>query len=334
MRTGFYAMAATLLSFFVGMIVAPILLRILKKKKAGQTILSYVEQHNQKQGIPTMGGFIFLLSTTVASFAFRFESKLVIMMVLLFLFYGLIGFLDDFIKIHYHRNLGLKAYQKIISQVAVAVVAAYYCAVSSEIGTKIYVPIARIYWDLGFWGYLPFAVVTFLALSNAVNLTDGLDGLAGSVSAVYFATYTVIILVGLWEFTQNGNSVSAAEWQGMSVFCGALIGGLMAFLWFNSSKAVIFMGDTGSMALGGAAATVALFTKNPLISILVGIMFVCSCISVIVQVSVFKLRAGKRIFLMAPLHHHLELKGYSESKIVAFYTVITAIGGLVSLLII
>lgn len=326
------AALAFLTSFFVGMVIAPIIIKGLKRLKAGQKILNYVDQHKEKEGIPTMGGIIFLLSATAGAFAFgAYKSNLALVFIAITFAYGVVGFLDDFLKVKLKRNLGLKAYQKIIAQVAVAAIAAAYCAKSPYVGTAIDLPFTDKVFEMGWW-YVPFAMVTFLALSNAVNLTDGLDGLAGTTSAVYFSAFLAIIAITLAGAYENGATLYAAELLPLCVTIAALIGGLLAVLWFNSNKASVFMGDTGSLALGGAAGAAALFSKNPLISILIGCVFVFGCLSVIIQVISFKLR-GKRVFLMSPFHHHLELKGWNESKIVGFYGIVTAAASVVALVI-
>jgi len=327
------ALIAIIASFFVGMLIAPTFLKLAKKTKSVQEILSYVEQHKDKNNTPTMGGTVFLFSAIIVSLVMGgYKSALCTVIILIFFAYGVIGFLDDFIKVKFKRNMGLRAYQKIISQLAVAIIAAFYCAKSPYIGTEINIPISGKTLQMGAW-YIPFAAFVFIAMSNAVNLTDGLDGLAGSTTAAYMATFTIIIAITMFEAMDNGNTLLAGELQKLTVFCGALVGGLLSFLWFNSYKAKFIMGDTGALALGGAVGAIALFSKNPLISVLVGIMYVVSCVSVIIQVAFFKLK-GRRVFLMSPFHHHLELKGYNETKIVAFYGIITAIAGVVSLIII
>jgi len=326
------ALIAVVAAFFAGMLIAPAFIKIARRAKSSQTILSYVGQHADKKDTPTMGGVVFILAAIGVTLAFGgYQSKLCLVILLIFFAYGVIGFLDDFIKVKLNRNLGLKAYQKVLSQLAVALTAAYFCAKSPYIGTSIALPIVGGEVNLGGW-YIPFAAFVFLAMSNAVNLTDGLDGLAGSSTVAYMITFAIIIGLALADALGNGETLYAAELGKLAVFACALIGAILAFLWFNSFKARMFMGDTGSLALGGAVAAVALFVKNPLISALVGIMFVVSCVSVIIQVAVFKLK-GRRVFLMSPFHHHLELKGYNEAKIVAFYGIITAIAGVVSLII-
>ena len=328
------AVAVALLgSFGIGMLIGPLVIRGATKLKAGQNILSYVEQHNLKQGTPTFGGIIFLTASVVMATIFGCWRQSVSRMALLvFLGYGVIGFLDDFLKVKLHDNKGLKAYQKIVFQLVVALLVAYFAFKNPNVGSKIQLNFGLGGVDIGVW-YIPFAVVTFIAMSNAVNLTDGLDGLAGTTTSIYIASLTVINLIMLFDSVELGKSTYSLELRSLAITSSALIGGLLAFLWFNNHKAKIFMGDTGSLALGGFTAAQALFIKNPLIAVLVGIMFVISCISVIIQVVSFKLR-GKRVFLMAPFHHHLELKGVNESKIVGYYAIVTLIAGVTALAII
>ena len=324
---------AMLVTFFAGMVIAPIVIKVASKLKAKQTILGYVEQHSQKSGTPTFGGLIFLVAVSIVIGVFGgFRYTLCRTATVVFLAYGVIGFLDDFIKVRLKDNKGLKAYQKVIFQFGVALVTAIFAFRNPHIGSKIALNFSLPDWDLGYF-YIPFAIITFIAMSNGVNLTDGLDGLAGTTTAIYSATFFAIILLEYIDAVEYGKTQYALELKYLMLLSVSVIGGVLAFLWFNNHKAKIFMGDTGSLALGGYCSAVALFIKNPLISILVGIMMVINCISVIIQVISFKLR-GKRVLLMAPFHHHLELKGINESKIVGYYAIITLIAGVTALTII
>ncbi len=328
MSLGLKCFLALATSFIAALCVAPLVIRLMKKLKAGQVILGYVEQHSAKSGTPTMGGFIFILPVAVVTLAFGY-GKLSLVAVLTMLGYGLLGFLDDFLKIKTQNNLGLKPYQKIIGQLGIALIIGIFCYKNPVVGGSINLPFTDKVWDLKWW-YVPFTVLVYVATTNAVNLTDGLDGLAGSVSAVYFLGFFAIAFAATQSLNFYGQVLDEAEVSGMAVFAASLVGGVCAFLWFNFNPAQIMMGDTGSLALGGAAASIAVFTKNPLLILLSGIMFVVSCISVILQVLYFKL-TKKRIFLMAPLHHHLEKKGLSEGKIVCRYTVVTLLFSVLSL---
>lgn len=312
------------------MFLAPLIITLMKKLKARQTILNYVTQHKDKEGIPTMGGIIFVLSALIACLIMlKGANKLAVVSLAITLSYAIIGGLDDFIKIFFKRNLGLRAYQKIISQFAIAVLATVFSYKNSNIGSSINIPIIGKTIEMGWW-FIPFTIFIFISLTNSVNLTDGLDGLAGSTVSIYLAVFFIVILITYNDAVNMGKTFYAEELSNMLIYIASIVGAILAFLWHNSNKASIFMGDTGSLALGGTCASVAVFSKNPLLILIVGIMFVFSSISVIIQVVYFKLK-HKRVFLMSPFHHHLEMKGYNESKIVAFYSIITVVFGVVSI---
>lgn len=305
------------LVFLVGLALAVILgvpiLKLCKKFHLSQTILHYVDKHAGKSGTPTMGGWIFIIASCLASAIFlRGEVYAPILILLTMLGYGILGFLDDFIKIKYHKNEGLKPYQKIIGQVALALILAIfaYFNVGSEIdlfGLKL---------DLGIF-IIPFIVFFYVAVTNAVNLTDGLDGLATGVSGSYLLFFGIILaLLGF---------------QNYSIISFALLGSLVGFFLFNCFPAKIFMGDTGSLALGGAIASLAVFSGLELIMPIIGILFVLTVLSDILQVGYYK-KTHKRIFKMAPLHHHFEQSGVHENRIVAVYIVITIVCGIGTLI--
>ncbi len=316
------AILALLTSFFAALILSPLVIHSAKRLKAGQPILSYVEQHASKAGTPTFGGFIFLLPSVLTTLAFCAQDKLSVGWIASFvmLSFAVLGFLDDYIKIKTKDNLGLRPYQKIVGQVAIAVIVSVYAY--KRIGSFVYLPFYGHPIDFGFC-YIPFAAFVYLALSNCVNLTDGIDGLASNVALVYLFTFGAVLL--FYIFTSDAD-------VSLLVFTFSLIGGLLAFLTFNTNPAKIFMGDTGSLALGGASAAIALFSKQPFLILFVGIMYVVSGISIIMQVAYFKLSHGKRIFLMAPFHHHLEKKGYGEAKICNVYFTVTLIMGALAIL--
>ena len=279
-----------------------------------------------------MGGFIFLVSTIVVCLIFwQGQHELSTVALVVVCVYGGIGALDDGIKIVMKRNLGLRAYQKIISQSVIAVLATWYCYKSGYIGSEVVIPIWKNTINIGWW-YLPLGFFIYIATTNCVNLTDGLDGLAGSTVCIYLTVMSIMIYMIYAVKSDLGQTLFSEEMKNLSVLTVALLGGTMGFLWFNSHRAKIFMGDTGSLALGGACAILPMMIKNPFIILFVGIMFVVSGISVIVQVLVFKLKK-KRVFLMSPFHHHLEKKGYNESKIVSFYSIVTVIAGALSIII-
>ncbi len=322
-----------LLTYFIcsilfASIIAPLAIRLMKKVKAKQTVLGYVKQHEHKSGTPTMGGVIFLLPVLVFSLVeFSAFSAVAVAITMGF---SIIGFLDDFIKIRFSRNLGLKPYQKIIGQLGLSGVAAYFIFTSSHIGSAIDIPFLAQNLDIK-WGIIPFVIIVFIATTNSLNLTDGLDGLAGYTSIAYFLWFSILIYIVYQEELTKGNIAYAREILSLGVFCVSTLGGLLGYIIFNGYPAKIMMGDTGSLALGAACACVACFIKKPLLILTSGIMMVLSSISVILQVSYFKL-TKKRIFLMAPLHHHLEMKGLHESKIVTIYFVISMIGGALTLI--
>ena len=292
----------------------------------GQNILSFVDMHSSKSGTPTMGGIGFMLVIFVFGLVFCQENNfLVLMSLIVSLSYALIGFLDDFIKFKMHRNLGLRPYQKIISQLFISVaVAVFVFKNTTLVGSFIFVPFTNILINLK-WGIIPFVIFIFIATTNSVNLTDGLDGLASTTTLAYLFSFVLILLCQI----NMGVVSSTPETQNLILLSGVSIGALFGFLLYNSFPAKIFMGDTGSLGLGGLVACISIFSRNSLYIPILGIMFVASSVSVILQVIYFKATKGKRIFLMAPLHHHFEKKGHSEAKIVAWYGIITLMVGLV-----
>ena len=310
-----------LLSFLFGVIIAPIFIKVVKKIKAKQTILFYVEAHKQKNGTPTLGGIIFIVSTSLIFVLLqKGANSLSLMALLVFLSYGLLGFLDDFIKIKTHKNLGLKPYQKIIGQLGIAVFVSIFVYKNAFLGGGICL-FGMNETEIGFL-IIPLVIFVFLATTNSSNLTDGLDGLCGGVSFVALLAVSTLCVLTASETSQN--LIYLQEMQNLSLLGICAAGGVLAFLCFNSYPAKIFMGDTGSLALGGLVCSLATFCKQELMLLLICFMFVVSALSVIIQVLYFK-KTKKRVFLMAPLHHHFEMKGVSESKSVALYVVATSI---------
>ncbi|MBQ7652897.1 MAG: phospho-N-acetylmuramoyl-pentapeptide-transferase [Clostridia bacterium] len=285
-------------------------------KKADQPILEYVDQHKGKSGTPTMGGIGFIIpAVAVTLILSRNGLSSGRVAALTTLAYAILGFLDDFLKVKRKDNGGLLPWQKIVGQTLVAAIMGWYCY---RVGlTTLRFPFTSVTVDVGLW-IIPIVSFVFIAMSNGVNLTDGLDCLATSTVAVYSLVFSVI-LIAL-------NAYGKADFD-LALFSTCILFALIGFAIFNSSPAKIFMGDTGSLALGGAAAAMGVFSENIIISGILGITFVLSCISVIIQVGVFKLRK-RRVFLMAPFHHHLEKKGWSEPRIVALYVAMTAICGI------
>ena len=322
-------MIQALYSFLVGfvfcVVLAPLIIKLINKLKGGQPILNYVEAHTNKSGTPTMGGIIFLLGAVVCFLCFyNKNNQLALICLVCLLGYGLLGFLDDFIKVRFKHNLGLKAYQKVIGQVGISVLMGVFVYLNVFCGDDVLLPINYSALSLG-WAIIPFVVFVFLATTNAVNLTDGLDGLAGGVSFVFFVGFMILLnnyVKGL-EYAGE-NPALIAELTNVLILVGGVSGSLLAFLCYNSHPAKVFMGDTGSLALGGFIASICSVTKMYLLIPILGLMFVLSAVSVIVQVLYFK-ATKKRVFLMAPLHHHFEKKGSYETKIVAIYIIITMI---------
>lgn len=305
------------LTFIISLLLALVLgkpmLKLCHKLHFSQTILHYVDNHAGKSGTPTMGGLIFILSSLVGSLIFiKGDGGISLIILLVFFAYGLLGFLDDIIKVRGHKNEGLKPYQKIIGQVGVATVIGIF--VYLKVGSTL--DLFGLKLNLGFF-IIPFIILFYVAVTNSVNLTDGLDGLAGGTSVIYLITFAVILyLQGFTNF---------------SIISLALAGSLVGFLCFNCFPAKIFMGDTGSLAIGGLIASLAVFSGLELIMPIIGIMFVMSALSDVLQVLHYK-RTKKRIFKMAPLHHHFERCGVHENRIVLVYIVITLLCGLASIL--
>ena len=318
--------------FLFTLIISPFIISMIKREKVKQVILNYVEAHSAKSGTPTMGGIIFLISISVVSLiCFQGESLLAKFSVLIFLAYGLVGFLDDFIKFKFKRNLGLRAYQKIIFQLAISLAIGFFVYKSNLIGGECVIPFTNKTIDLGIW-IIPVVAIIYLACTNAVNLTDGLDGLAASTTFAYMLAFTILSLVVTKNIFIGLDEVSLSEIKNIARLSSVVCGALLSFLIFNCFPAKIFMGDTGSLALGSLVASVAVFSKMSLYIPILGIMFVLSAVSVIIQVSYYKL-TKKRVFLMAPLHHHFEKKGVHEVRITVCYTLITILIGAVTIMI-
>ncbi len=312
------AVYAILIAFVANIILCPIIIPFLTKLKFGQNVRNDGPQtHLVKAGTPTMGGIMILISLLIASVFFLKDNMDAVMVIFVTVGYGIIGFIDDYIKVVKKRSLGFKAYQKLICQLIVTGVFLYYIYNYTDIGTNIYIPFTdKGTINLGSL-YIPFFFFVMVGTVNSVNLTDGLDGLAAGV--------TVLVTVFF---------MFAAKAMGSGIFpvAGAAVGALLGFLLFNAYPARVFMGDTGSLALGGFIASMAVLMKMPIILIIVGFIYVCESLSVIIQVLYFKVTHGKRIFKMAPLHHHFEQCGWKETKVVTLFYVITSICCLVGFL--
>lgn len=303
-------------SFLLTLVIGRFVLQELRKLKAGQEIREDGPKwHAGKAGTPTMGGIMFIIGAGIVTFVMGWnrmlEGEFAHLYVYLFaLIFGLIGFVDDYRKVRQHQNEGLTAKQKFILQLAAAVVFLVLMRYEGLLTNALYIPFVNVTITLNWIVYLIFAAFVIVGCVNAVNLTDGIDGLAGSVTFVVMAFFTV----------------AAAMWQAtLALFPAALAGGLAAFFVYNHHPAKVFMGDTGSLFLGGAVAALGFALDMPLILIPVGIIYIAETLSDIIQVAYFKATHGKRFFKMAPLHHHLELSGWSEAKLVAVFSGITLV---------
>ena len=307
-------------SFILAYLLGKILIPILHRMKYGQSIREEGPKANmKKQGTPTIGGLIFIISTFIVTILYSvFYVKTLkndaVIILLIFLAFGFVGFLDDYLKIRRKKNLGLRAYQKMILLMLITFV--IYVFSKDTLGTNLYIPILNVNINL-YYLYLPFLFVYFTGVTNAVNLTDGLDGLA--------TTVTIIVLIFLFLISFVFGKVD------IGIFAFILIGSLMAFLIFNVNPARVFMGDTGSLALGGAVASISFLLGIEVVLILAGIIYVIEALSVIIQVVVYKF-TRKRVFKMAPIHHHFEHLGWSENKIVYVFGAITLIACIISFL--
>lgn len=307
-----------LISFVLSVIMGPIVIPVLRKMKMKQTErVEGVESHLQKAGTPTMGGVMILASIVITSLFYVKDYPKIIPILFVTLGFGLIGFLDDYLKVVMKRSDGLYPKQKFALQIVVTAVFAYYLVNVTNTPLTLLIPFSGgKYWNIG-WLAIPLLFVAVIGTVNGVNFTDGLDGLASSVT-VLVATFFTVVAVG----TKSGIE---------PVTC-AVVGALMGFLLFNVYPASVFMGDTGSLALGGFVASTAYMLQMPIFIIIVGLIYLVEVASVMIQVTYFKKTCGKRIFKMAPIHHHFELCGWSETRIVAVFSIITAILCLIALL--
>ena len=314
----FKVVIPVLISFVISVILAPVVIPILTRMKVGQTVREDgVSSHLKKTGTPTMGGVIFLIAIAIVSLFYVKDYPHIIPVLILVLGFGIIGFVDDYLKVVKKHADGLSPKQKMALQLIVTTLFALYMIFVADVSLAMLVPFSGgQYWDIG-WLAIPVMFVAILGTVNGVNFTDGLDGLASSVTAMVALFFTVVAI---------GTNV------GISPITCAVVGSLMGFLLFNVYPAKVFMGDTGSLALGGFVAGAAYMLQMPLFIIIVGLVYLVEVASVIIQVTYFKRTGGKRIFKMAPIHHHFELCGWSETRVVAVFSIITAVLCLVALL--
>ncbi|MDD2901531.1 MAG: phospho-N-acetylmuramoyl-pentapeptide-transferase [Syntrophales bacterium] len=329
-RSIFAILTALLLTLFIG----NWFIRKLKEMQVGQFIREDGPQsHLSKAGTPTMGGLMIIFTALTATLLWTDLANLYIwLLILVTLGFGCIGFVDDYLKVVKKHNRGLSGRAKLISQSAIALVVAFCLYYSPGFSTTLTLPFFKhLQPDLG-WGFIPMAVFIIVGAANAVNLTDGLDGLAIGPVTVTAGIFMILCYLA-------GNKIIAGYLQipyirgvgELSIFLGALVGAGVGFLWFNSYPAQVFMGDVGALALGGVLGTVALAIKQEFLLAVAGGIFVVEALSVIIQVSFFKVSNGKRVFRMAPLHHHFELKGWPEPKVIVRFWILSLILGLISL---
>jgi phospho-N-acetylmuramoyl-pentapeptide-transferase len=293
--------------FIFTVLLTPLFIPALKRMKFGQSIREEgPKSHMKKAGTPTMGGLVFIISIAITTLGVSYYLQLLttqtIVLLLVLVGFGIIGFLDDFIKVVLKRNLGLTSLQKFVGQIILAI-AAFFLLKPGPAFTALTIPFTDFTIDLGM-AYVAFMIFWLVGFSNAINLTDGLDGLVSGTASIAFSAFGVIALV--------------YDQQSLAIFAFAVTGALLGFLLFNANPAKVFMGDTGSLALGGALAMLSILVKQELLLLLIGIVFVAETLSVILQVISFK-TTGKRIFKMSPLHHHFELSGWSEWKVVVVF---------------
>lgn len=318
------------LALIISLILGPFLIPVLRILKFGQNIREDGPQgHLKKAGTPTMGGIIFLVAIVVAALLSAEQPTSIEMVTVVgtMLGYGLIGFLDDFIKVVMHRSLGLRAYQKLIGQFTLAFILTWVAVRFLGRGTDLTFPFTSVHFELG-WFYYPFVAFIIVGITNAVNLTDGLDGLAAGTTLISALSFMLIALLGA---AQGGGVAVLAYESDLAVFAAALAGGCLGFLRFNKYPARVFMGDTGSLALGGALVGLAVLTKTELVLILLGGVYVVEALSVIIQVISFQ-TTGKRVFRMSPLHHHFELLGWNEWKVVLTFWTAALICGVLGIM--
>jgi len=308
-----------IISFFLTLAMGPVFIPFLTKLKFGQTVRDDGPQsHLKKTGTPTMGGFIFLVPLLIMSIFYARYDVRILPIALVTIGFGLVGFLDDFIKVVKKRKDGLYWNQKMLGLLIVAVIFSFYVS-NTEIGSDIIIPLFGMEKTIDLaWFFVPFTILVLIASTNAVNITDGLDGLCAGVTLVVTLFFTVV-------------AMTRCEWEYIKIFCSILSGGCLAFLAYNAHPAKVFMGDMGSLALGGAIGAVSIVMKMPFILFVAGGIYVIEALSVMIQVASFKL-TRKRVFKMAPIHHHFELSGWREVKVVYVFWAVTFILSIAGLL--
>ncbi|MBW1739960.1 MAG: phospho-N-acetylmuramoyl-pentapeptide-transferase [Deltaproteobacteria bacterium] len=330
----FRSIYASLTAFLICWLLGPWVIRKLTDRRIGQYVRTDgPPAHKTKTGTPTMGGLLILFAIVTATLLWADLTNFFVWIVLLVtISYGAIGFVDDYLMQIRKESKGLPGRTKIVIQVAIGLLVGGLLYARADFDTQVSVPfLKKVELDLG-WAYILFATMVIVGTSNAVNLTDGLDGLAIGPMTVAAATYVVLSYVAGHVKIANYLQIQYVAGSGeLAVFCAALVGAGMGFLWYNAYPAQIFMGDVGSLPLGGALGTVAVITKHEILLALVGGIFVVEALSVIFQVGFFKVTNGRRIFRMAPIHHHFELKGWPEPKVIVRFWIVAIILGLLSI---
>lgn len=297
-------------AFAISALLGPVVIPFLRRLKVGQTERKELESHQKKMGTPTMGGLMIIAAITVTGLFYVKDYPKIIPILFMTIGFGIVGFLDDYLKVVLKRPDGLLAWQKMLCQLGLTTVFAVYMVRFSDVSLSMLIPFSDgKYWDIG-WTAVPLLYIAVIGTVNGVNFTDGLDGLATSVT-IMVATFFSVVAIGMHS--------------GIEPVTCAVVGALMGFLLFNVYPASVFMGDTGSLALGGFVAATAYMLQMPIFLMLVGLIYLVEVLSVMIQVTYFKKTGGKRIFRMAPIHHHFELGGWSETRVVAVFSIVTAV---------
>jgi len=333
----FRTAGATVTAIIICLFLGPFFIRLLKKYNVRENIREEgPERHKTKEGTPTMGGLVILAGIVIPTLLWaKLTNFYILSLLLVTLGLGLLGFMDDYLKAIKNQPRGLIARKKLIGQILLGVVFSFcllYLAPTGQYNGMTNIPFFKNYvLNLGIV-YVPFIVLVITGSSNAVNLTDGLDGLAIGLSGICFVAFTGFVYVsGRLDFSSYLNIEYFPGSGELAIYCGAALGSVLGFLWFNSNPAEVFMGDTGSLSLGGALGAIAIMIKQEFLLVIVGGVFVVEVLSVIIQVISYKYRGGKRVFKMAPLHHHFELSGWSEAKVVVRFWILGALCALVTL---
>lgn len=316
--SNFRVVLPVIISFSVCAVLCPLLIPFLRKLKFGQFIREEGPQsHQKKSGTPTMGGIVIVLSIAITSIIYIKDYPDIMPVLFSTIGFGIIGFMDDYIKVVMKRSMGLRAWQKLLGQILVTAILCYYLLNFTDVGTSMLIPFSGgLYLNVSYL-FIPIFFIAFLGTVNGSNFTDGLDGLESSVTLL-IATFFSVVAIGMHS--------------GISPVTGAVAGSLLAFLLYNVYPAKVFMGDTGSLALGGFVAATAYMLQMPLFILIVALIYLVEVLSVMLQVSFFKLTGGKRLFKMAPIHHHFELMGWSETRVVAVFSIVTTILCLIALM--